>query len=155
MYKNVFLEMYKNVFCKFPNVPKCYPSVLLCFRNVHFCTSGSGGVLNVRKCSAMYFNLYSTFPSAICYPFHFTWFLLLLSVPRCHSSEHFAMDLATLQHILTERGLPGIARRAQQHHADKWASTFVTDDHKAEFNDLIDLAIKVVSMRKIFACPIP
>ena len=61
------------------------------------------------------------------------------------------MDLATLQHILTERGLPGIARRAQQHHADKWASIFVTDDHKAEFNGLIDLAIKVVSMRKIFA----
>ena len=94
MYKNVFLEMYKNVFCKFPNVPKCYPNVqkctkmlTQCFQNVHFCTSGSGGVLNVRKCSAMYFNLYSTFPSAICYPFHFTWFLLLLSVAHCHSSD--------------------------------------------------------------------
>ena len=61
------------------------------------------------------------------------------------------MDLATLQHILTERGLPGIARRAQQHHADKWLTTFVTDDHDAEFKDFLDLAIKVVSMRKIFA----
>ena len=61
------------------------------------------------------------------------------------------MDLATLQHILTERGLPGIARRAQQRHADKWIGTFVSDDHEAEFKDLIDLAIKVVSMRNIFA----
>ena len=34
MYKNVFLEMYKNVFCKFPNVPKCYPDVQKCEPNV-------------------------------------------------------------------------------------------------------------------------
>ena len=49
---------------------QCTKMLTQCFQNVHFCTSGSGGVLNVRKCSAMYFNLYSTFPSAICYPFH-------------------------------------------------------------------------------------
>ena len=50
----------------------------------------------------------------------------LLSVPRCHSSEHFAMELTTFQHILEQRGLEGIAQRAQQHHADKWASLFRT-----------------------------
>ena len=122
-----------------------------CFQNVHFCTSGSGGVLNVRKCSAMYFNLYSTFPSAICCPYHFTWFLLLLSVPRCHSSEHFAMELTTFQHILEQRGLEGIAQRACQHHADKWTSFFRTGDHETEFQQLIDLAIKVQTMRKMFA----
>ena len=61
------------------------------------------------------------------------------------------MDLATFQHILTERGLPGIARRAQQHHADKWITTLVSDDHEAEFKDFIDLAIKIGSMRKLLA----
>ena len=61
------------------------------------------------------------------------------------------MDLATFQHILTQRGLPAIARRAQQHHAGKWATTFVSDDHEAEFKDFIDLAIKVVAMRELFA----
>ena len=61
------------------------------------------------------------------------------------------MDLATFQHILTQSGLPHIARRAQQHHADKWTTTFISDDHEAEFQDFIDLAIKVHSMRKIFA----
>ena len=103
------------------------------------------------KCSAMYFNLYSTFPSANCYPFHFTWFLLLLSVSHCHSSEHFAMDLATFQHILEERGLEGVAQRAQQHHADKWTTLFRTGDHEKEFVQLIDLALTVASMRKLFA----
>ena len=83
--------------------------------------------------------------------FHFTLFLLLLSVSRCHSSEHFAMDLATFQHTLTERGLLSISRRVQQRHADKWISTFVTTDHNAEFEDFVDLAIKVDSIRKIFA----
>ena len=51
------------------------------------------------------------------------------------------MDLATFQHILTHRGLEGIAQRAQQHHADKWTTFFRTGD----------LAIKVGSMRKLFA----
>ena len=61
------------------------------------------------------------------------------------------MDLATFQHTLTERGLLSIARRVQQRHADKWISTFVTDDHDVEFKDFVDLAIKVPSMRPLFA----
>ena len=61
------------------------------------------------------------------------------------------MYLATFQHILTQRGLPHIAARAQQHHVDKWITTFVTDDHQAEFKVFIDLAIKVMMMRKLFA----
>ena len=44
------------------------------------------------------------------------------------------MDLATFQHILEERGLQSIALRAQKHHADKWLSLLVTDDHEMEFN---------------------
>ena len=84
------------------------------------------GVQKGGKCSAMYFNLYSTFPSAICYPFHFTWFLLLLSVPRCHSSGHFAMDLATFQHILIQRGLPSIHRTDNPTVAIEHFSTYIS-----------------------------
>ena len=76
------------------------------------------------------------------YQFHFTLFLLLLWVSPCHSSEHFAMDLATFQHILEERGLQSIALRAQKRHADKWLSLLVTDDHEMEFKQVIDLAIQ-------------
>ena len=108
--------------CK--NVIQVYENVI----QVYIFAHKNKGVQKGGKCSAMYFNLYSTFPSAICYPFHFTWFLLLLSVPRCHSLEHFAMDLATFQHILEERGLQSIAVRAQQHHADKWLSLLCTED---------------------------
>ena len=61
------------------------------------------------------------------------------------------MDLTTFQHILEQRGLEGIAQRACQHHADKWTSFFRTGDHETEFQQLIDLAIKVESMRKLFA----
>ena len=104
---------------------------------------------NVLRCTLIYI---LRFPSAFCYPFHFTWFLLLLSVPRCHSLEHFAMDLATFQHILEERGLQSIAVRAQQHHADKWLSLLCTEDKQAEFKQMIDLAIKVPTMRDIFSC---
>ena len=61
------------------------------------------------------------------------------------------MELTTFQHILEQRGLEGIAQRACQHHADKWTSFFRTGDHETEFEQLIDLAIKVESMRKLFA----
>ena len=143
--------MYINVhfhtkMCK--NVIQVYENVI----QVYIFAHKNKGVQKGGKCSAMYFNLYSTFPSAICYPFHFTWFLLLLSVPRCHSLEHFAMDLATFQHILEERGLQSIAVRAQQHHADKWLSLLCTEDKQAEFKQMIDLAIKVPTMRDVFCC---
>ena len=62
------------------------------------------------------------------------------------------MDLATFQHILEERGLQTIAVRAQQHHADKWLSLLCTEDKEAEFKQMIDLAIKVPTMRDIFSC---
>ena len=61
------------------------------------------------------------------------------------------MELTTFQHILEQRGLEGIAQRACQHHADKWTSFFRTGDHETEFQQLIDLAIKVQTMRKMFA----
>ena len=62
------------------------------------------------------------------------------------------MDFATFQHILVDRGLQSIALRAQQHHADKWLSLLCTEDKEAEFKQMIDLAIKVPSMREIFSC---
>ena len=62
------------------------------------------------------------------------------------------MELTTFQHILEQRGLEGIAQRACQHHADKWTSFFRTGDHEAEFEQMIDLAIKVPTMRDIFSC---
>ena len=99
--------MCKNVFVN-SKCTKMLSYVIQVFQNViqvYIFAHKNKGVQKRGKCSAMYFNLYSTFPSAICYPFHFTWFLLLLSVPRCHSSEHFAMDLKTFQHILAQRGL--------------------------------------------------
>ena len=61
------------------------------------------------------------------------------------------MDLATFTHILVQRGLGDIPQRAQQHHADKWTSLFRTGDHEKEFAQLIDLAMEVVTMRKLFA----
>ena len=61
------------------------------------------------------------------------------------------MELTTFQHILEHRGLEGIAQRACQHHADKWTSLFRTGDHETEFEELIGLAIKVQTMRKMFA----
>ena len=61
------------------------------------------------------------------------------------------MDLTTFQHILVQRGLENIAERACQHHADKWTTLFRTGDHEKEFAQLIDLAMKVVTMRKLFA----
>ena len=132
--------------CK--NVIQVYENVIPVYIFVH----QDQGVQKGGKCSAMYFNLYSTFPVAICYPFHFTWFLLLLSVSHCHSSLHIEMDLATFQHILEERGLQSIAVRAQQHHADKWFSLLCTEDKQAEFKQMIDLAIKVPTMRDVFSC---
>ena len=146
---------------------------------VHFCTPRLGGSKRREKCSAMYKNVHFcrfTYisrtsrrrtghtrytsnpyphpirrlrPSPFHNQFHFTLFLLLLSVPRCHSSEHFAMDLATFQHILVQRGLETIAERACQHHADKWTALFRTGDHEKEFEQLIDLAMKVQTMRKL------
>ena len=52
------------------------------------------------------------------------------------------MDLATFQHILEQRGLEGIAQRAQQYHADKWTTLFRTGDHEKEFEQLIDLVCR-------------
>ena len=62
------------------------------------------------------------------------------------------MDLATFQHILEERGLEGVAQRAQQHHADKWTTFFRTGDHNKEFLQLVDLALTVPTMRKRGSC---
>ena len=77
-----FWKCTKMFFVNFQMCQNVIPMLSQCFQNVHFCTSGSGGVLNVRKCSAMYFNLYSTFPSAIYLLsvslFHFTWFLVVV-----------------------------------------------------------------------------
>ena len=116
--KNVFLLYQKKCLKMCKNVIQVYENVI----QVYIFAHANKGVQNGGQCSAMYFNLYSTFLSAICYPFHFTWFLLLLSVSHCHSSLHIEMDLPTFQHILEERGLQSIAVRAQQHHADKWFS---------------------------------
>ena len=126
------MKMCKNVIQVYENV---IPVYIFAHKNK--------GVQKGGKCSAMYFNLYSTFPSAICYPFHFTLFLLLLSVSHCHASLHIEMDFATFQHILVDRGLQSIALRAQKHHAEKWLSLLVTDDHEMEFKQMIDLAIQV------------
>ena len=144
-----------NVHIMYIFIRKCAKMLSKCTKMLSKCTflhikiRGFKKEGNVLRCTLIYI---LRFPSAFCYPFHFTWFLLLLSVPRCHSLEHFAMDLATFQHILEERGLQSIAVRAQQHHADKWLSLLCTEDKQAEFKQMIDLAIQVPSMRAIFSC---